>query len=172
MFDAGVALTYFIQSDQVKNNITSTLIFDITQFFLLLSHCLLPLILRKTEFDSKVDLFFSNYLVGRKTQYFWNNFSSLFFNIDVGVGQDSALSFILSTLYLASILHIFKKNLKIFKILVFILSFVDNGLLVAQSKSLTISNSFVGIILLLLFQRTRSHNGIWKDGGVPFFQVT
>ena len=83
-------------------------------------------------------MFFSNYLVGRKTQYLWNNFSFSFFNINIGVGQGSALSLIL---YLALILHIFEKCLKNLKILVFILSFIDNGLLIVQSKSLSFSNS-------------------------------
>ena len=122
---------------------TSTLAFDITQFFLSLNHCLLPLILRKAGFDPKINCFFSNYLVGRKTWYFWNSFSSSFFNIDIGVGQGLALSSILSVLYLAPILHILEKHLKILKILVSILSFVDNGFLVAQSKSLTILNFFL-----------------------------
>jgi len=57
------------------------------------------------------------------------------------VGQGSALSPILSALYLAPILYILEKHLKILKIPVSILSFVDNGLFVAQSKSFTILNS-------------------------------
>jgi len=122
---------------------TSTLAFDITQFFPSLNHCLLPLILRKAGFDPKVDCFFSNYLIGRKTWYFWNSFSSSFLNVDIGVEQGLALSPILSVLYLAPILHILEKHLKILKILVSILSFVNDGLLVAQSKSLTILNSFL-----------------------------
>ena len=59
------------------------------------------------------------------------------------MGQGSALSPILSVLYLALILHILKNYLKILKILVSILSFVDNSLLIAQSKSLFISNSLL-----------------------------
>jgi len=131
MSDADVALTHFICSGWVKHKMMSTLAFDIAQFFLLLNHWILPLIFRKAEFDSKVKWFFSNYLVGRKTQYFWNNFSSAFFNVDVGVGQDSSLSPILSTLYLAPILYILEKHLKILKIPISILSFIDNGLLIA-----------------------------------------
>jgi len=65
--NAGVALTHFICSGWIKNNMTSTLAFDITQFFPFLNYCLLPLILRKAGYDSKVVQFFSNYLVGRKT---------------------------------------------------------------------------------------------------------
>ena len=86
-------------------------------------------------------IFFQNYLVDRKTNYCWNNFSSLSFSVDIGVGQESALSPVLSALYLSPILHIFEKQIKILKIPVFILSFVDNELFVAQNKSLTVSNS-------------------------------
>jgi len=59
------------------------------------------------------------------------------------VEQGSALSPILSALYLALVLHILEKYLKNLKILVSILSFVNNGLFIAQSKSLTILNSFL-----------------------------
>ena len=58
--------------------------------------------------------------------------------MNVGVGQGSALSPIFSALYIAPILHILEKCLKILKIPITILSFVDNGFLIAQSKSLTI----------------------------------
>jgi len=64
---------------------TSSLAFDIVQFFLSLNYCLLALILGKAGFDSKVVKFFSNYLVDRKTKYFWNNFSSSQFDINMGV---------------------------------------------------------------------------------------
>ena len=47
----------------------SILVFDITQFFPFLNYQLLPLIIRKAGFDFKVSVFFSDYLVGRKTQY-------------------------------------------------------------------------------------------------------
>ena len=88
-------------------------------------------------------MIFSNYLVRKKTWYFWNNFSFPFFNIDIGVEQSSTLSPILSALYLAPILYILEKYLKILKIPVFILSFVDDRLLIAQSKSLTVLNDFL-----------------------------
>jgi len=92
-------------------------------------------------FDLRVVKFISNYLVGRKTQYFWNSFFSLFFNVDVRVGQGLALSPILSTLYLALFFHILENCLKNLKIPVFILFFVDDRLLVTQSKSFSFSNS-------------------------------
>jgi len=91
----------------------------------------LLIILRKAGYDSKVNCFFSNYLVGRKTQYCWNNISSSLFNVDVGAEQGLALSAILSVLYIAFVFHILENCLKIFKIPVSILSFVDNSLLVA-----------------------------------------
>jgi len=61
--------------------------------------------LDKAGFDPKISCFFGNYLVGKKTKYFWNDFSSPFFNINVGVGQGSALSPILSALYLIPVFH-------------------------------------------------------------------
>ena len=72
--DAGITLTYFICMGWVRNLATSTLVFDISQFFPLLNHQLLTLILGKVGFDPKVVKFFSNYLISRKTQYFWNSF--------------------------------------------------------------------------------------------------
>ena len=110
--NTGVILTYLIHARQVKNISTSTLVFNISQFFLLLNYQLLLMILDKASFDSKISFFFQNYLVSRKTKYFWNNFSSPLFNVDIGVEQDSILSPILSALYLSPIFHIFEKRLK------------------------------------------------------------
>ena len=142
-----------------------------------MNHCLLSYILGKASFDPKVKCFFSNYLVGRKTWYCWNKFSSSFFNVDIGVEQGSALSPILSVLYLASVLHILKNCLKILKIPIPILSFVYNGLFIAQSKSFSVSNSFIfcshniisnllksfGLIIkhskMKMFHFSRSHGG-------------
>jgi len=59
------------------------------------------------------------------------------------VGQGSALSPILSALYLAPILYILENCLKFLKIPVSILSFVDDGLFIAQSKSIFILNSLL-----------------------------
>ena len=56
--DAGIALTYIICTGWVKNLSTSTLAFDIAQFFPLLNHCLLSLIMRKAGFDNHI-VFFS-----------------------------------------------------------------------------------------------------------------
>ena len=60
----------------------------------------------------------------------WNHFVSPFFKANVGVNQGS-------TLYIASIFHIFEKRTKnlLFPIQVSTLSFVDDGLLISQEKS-------------------------------------
>ena len=84
--------------------------------------------------------FFSNYLIGRKTNYFWNSFILPIFYVNVGIGQESALFPILSALYLSLFLYTIENHLKNLKILISIISFVDNGLFISQSKSLQISN--------------------------------
>ena len=138
--NAGIALIYFIWSEWVKNLSTSILAFNIVQFFPLLNHQLLSLIIDKVRLDYKVLVFFKNYLVERKTKYLWNGFQSSFCNVDVSVGQRSALSPILSTLYLLSIFHILEKWLKILKIPISIISFVDDGLFISQNKFISYSN--------------------------------
>jgi len=130
IIDVGVALIYFIHIGWIKNASTSTFVFDIAQFFPLLNHQILSLILDKTRFDSKILFFFCNYLVSRKTTYLWNNSFSPLFNVDIEASQVSALSPILFILYLFLILHIFEKQYKNLKIPISILSFVNNELFV------------------------------------------
>jgi len=78
----------------------------------------------------KISLFFSNYLIDRRTQYQWNNFTSPYFGVDVVIGQGSALSPILSALYLLPIFHNFEKRTVNLKIPVSFLFFVDNNLFI------------------------------------------
>ena len=63
------------------------------------------------------------------------------FEVNVGVGQGSTFSPILSVLYFTSFLYILEKCLKNLKIPISILSFVDDGLIIAQSKFLDFSIS-------------------------------
>jgi len=137
----GIALTHIICLGWVKNISTSTLAFNIAQFFSSLNHHLLTHILKKAELDNHVVNFFANYLIDRKTNYFWNNHTSSIFDVNVGVGQGSALSPILSALYLFSLLYILENHLKNLNIPVSIISFVDDGLFISQNKLLDISNS-------------------------------
>ena len=139
--DAGIVLTHIIRSGWTKGKTTSTLAFDISQFFPSLNHRLLTLILDKAGLEPKAMAFFANYLVRRKTNYLWNDFSLPLFNVNVRVGQGSALSPILSSLYLSLFLYILEIRLKNLNIPVSFLSFVDNGLIITQNKSFDISNS-------------------------------
>ena len=82
-----------------------------------------------------------NYLVQRSTKYLWNDLSSPSFEVNVGVGHGSALSPILSTFYLSSLIYIIEKRLKNLNLPISILSFVDDGLFIVQNKSFSISNS-------------------------------
>jgi len=79
--------------------------------------------------------------VSRKTHYIWNNFSSLFFNIDIGIRQGLVLLPILPALYFFPIFHIFEKRIKNLKIPITLISFVDDGIFVLQEKSFEKSNS-------------------------------
>ena len=125
----------------MKGKTTSTLAFDISQFFPSLNHRLLTTILSKVGLELKVSRFFVDYLVQRKTNYLWNNLQSPDFEVNIGVGQRSALFSILSALYLTLFLYILEKHLNNLKITISLLSFIDNGLIIAQNKSILISNS-------------------------------
>ena len=141
--DAEVALTHIICSGWIKNLSTSSLAFDIAQFFPSLNHRFLTYILQKAGIDSHIVKFFTNYLTDRKTNYVWNNFLSSMFEVNVRVGQESALSLILSTLYLSPFLYILENRLRNYNIPVSIILFVDDGLFISQDKSLV---SFIAIM--------------------------
>jgi len=64
----------------------------------------------------KISLFFSDYLVNRKTCYSWNGFNLSFLSVDIGIGQELALSPILSALFITLIFCIFEKRIKNLKI--------------------------------------------------------
>jgi len=95
----------------------------------------------KVGLDPKVTSFFKDYLVRRKTNYVWNEFSSPMYEVNVRVGQGSALSPILSVLYLSPLLYILEKRLKILNIPVSLISFVNDGLFISQNKSIDVLNS-------------------------------
>jgi len=134
-------LTHAICLEWVKNKTTSTLAFDIAQFFPSLNYHLLTLSLKKAGFDPRVISFFADFLIQRKTKYWWNEFSSLLYEVNVGVGQESTLSPILSALYLSPLLYILEKRLNFLNIPVSLISFVDDGLFISQNKSIAISNA-------------------------------
>ena len=138
--DAGVTLTHIVRSGWAKGKTTSTLTFDISQFFPSLNHRLLTTILSKVGLEPKVSRFFVDYLVQRKTNYLWNNLQCLDFEVNIGVGQGSTLSPILLALYLTPFLHILEKCLNNLKIPISLLLFVNDGLIIVQNKSILILN--------------------------------
>ena len=84
--DAGVFLTHLVRAGWAKGLKTSIIAFDIAQFFPSLNHSMLTSILSHFGFANCIVDFFSNYLVGRSTQYSWNSFLSGACDTDVGVG--------------------------------------------------------------------------------------
>ena len=132
---------HIIHLDQVKNISTNILAFNIVQFFPSLNHCFLTCILQKADLNICIINFFINYLINRKTNYVQNNFLSLMFEVNVGVGQGSALSLILFALYLSSFLYILENHLKNLNISISIILFMDDGLFISQNKLLVTSNS-------------------------------
>ena len=67
--DAEDMLTHIMRSGWVKGKTTSTLAFDISQFFPSLNYNLLMTTLSKMGLEPKVSKFFVDYLVQRKTNY-------------------------------------------------------------------------------------------------------
>ena len=99
-----------------------------------MNHSILTSILSHFGFANCIVDFFSNYLVGRSTQYSWNSFLSGACDTDIDIGQGFALSPILSALYIASLIRIFEHRAQALNLDTCILSFVDNGLLISQGK--------------------------------------
>ena len=167
--DARVALTHIVRSGWAKGKTTSTLAFDISQFFPSLNHHLLTLILGKTGLEPKVLSFFVNYLVKRKMNYVWNDLLYLDFEVNVEVGQGSALSPILSALYLSLFLYILEKRLKNLKIPISILSFIDDELIIAQNKSIDISNAHLFCSYNILLKLLIDFSLVIKHGKTEIF---
>ena len=85
--------------------------------------------------------FFQELFSRTKNSVLLEKFHFSFFNINVGVRQGSALSPILSALYLSPIFYSLEKRLKNLKIPISLISFVNDGLFVSQSKSILHSNA-------------------------------
>ncbi|THH16914.1 hypothetical protein EUX98_g9226 [Antrodiella citrinella] len=103
--DAGVHVVHHVLQARRKGLVCSMLLFDIAQFYPSINHDLLGAIMSKQGFHPRYVAFFDNYLKDRKTKIrFQKNFSE---DIDtpLGVGQGSALSPILSGLYIAAAIH-------------------------------------------------------------------
>ena len=108
--DAGIYLTHLIRAGWLRQYYMSVLAFDIAQFFPSLNHQFLSLCLKKAGLNTNIVWFFNSYHSNHSTLYSWNYFTSPSFNVNVSVGQGSALPPILSALYLAPIIKTFKKK--------------------------------------------------------------
>ena len=82
-------------------------------------------------FATEVVEFFRSYLVECTMQYSWDREDSSPFVVDVGVGQGSALSPILSALYLSPLLWQFAIDAP----RALLMSYVDNGTIIVQSRT-------------------------------------
>jgi hypothetical protein len=74
--DAGIYLTHLVRAGWAKGLQTSVVAFNITQFFLLLNHEMLFEIFSRMGFPAVLGPFLHSYLVGRRTTYKWNSFTS------------------------------------------------------------------------------------------------
>ena len=99
--DVGIYLTHLVCTGWAKGLKTSVVAFDLTQYFPLLQHRVIITLLKHMGFMTRVCNFFADHLVGCSTWYTWAGKLSPPFETSVGVGQGSALSPILSALYLA-----------------------------------------------------------------------
>ncbi|RXW13928.1 hypothetical protein EST38_g11928 [Candolleomyces aberdarensis] len=132
--DAGLFLTHLVRSGWAKGLQTSVVAFDVAQFFPSINHQFLLAVLKKQGFNSKVTAFFGSYLVDRFTSYAWNRDTSDPRRADVGVGQGSALSPVLSALVIAPVMQLFK--LRSVGLACTLISYVDDGDIIVQSPEI------------------------------------
>ncbi|KAJ2911570.1 hypothetical protein MD484_g8847, partial [Candolleomyces efflorescens] len=132
--DAGLFLTHLVRSGWAQGLQTSVVAFDVAQFFPSINHQFLLMVLRKQGFHPRVIAFFESYLVNRSTSYTWNRFTSPQMGADVGVGQGSALSPVLSALVIAPVMKIFRT--RSVGTGCTLISYVDDGDIIVQSESI------------------------------------
>ena len=104
--------------------------FDLAQYFPLLQHGVIITLLKCMGFAMQVCDFFADYLVGHSTRYAWEGELSPLFETSVGVGQGSALSPILSALYLTPVL--WQASLEVPEAA--LMSYIDDSTIIVQSK--------------------------------------
>jgi hypothetical protein len=119
-----------------------------------INHQFLLAVIRKQGFHPRVATFFASYLVGRSTTYTWNNFASDPRQADVGVGQGSALSPVLSALVIAPLMKLYNLRAVNLALRSTLISYVDDGTVLVQSKEVEVNcRALAGAyaILFLLF---------------------
>jgi ribonuclease HI len=127
--DAGIQLVHCIQQAWKRGLDSSALLLDVAQFFPSVHHQMMAAILRKQGFHSTLCMYFEDYLVGRQTEFVFNGHQSGPTDFSTGVGQGSALSPVLTGLYLAPVLHLVAPVGEVLEGNATLQFFVDDGLL-------------------------------------------
>jgi hypothetical protein len=129
--DVGAYLTHLVCTGWAKGLNMSVVAFDLAQYFPLLNNKVILYLLARMDFAAEVVEFFRLYLVEHTTQYSWDREDLPAFGVDVGVGQGSTLSSILSALYLAPLLWQFAADVPRASLM----SYVDDGTIIVQSRT-------------------------------------
>jgi len=94
----------------------------------------------------------------------WNNFVFPFFNVDVSINQESALSPILSVLYITSIFHIFEKRSKFyFKILLFLFFLLWIIVFLFHRKNLLKKQTLFFFVIIILCHLSLTSSDLWLN---------
>jgi hypothetical protein len=133
--DAGCFLLHVVRAGWQAGLKTSVVAFDLAQFFPSINHELILSILEKQGFAPEIVVFFRSYLVGRHTQYAWDEDLSPAFPSSVGLGQGSAMSPVISALTLAPLMKEFERRVAS----ALLISFVDDSTIMAQSLTLEVN---------------------------------
>lgn len=104
--DAGVQLVHNIQQAWKRGVDSTALLIDVAQFFPSIHHDMMASVLKRNRFHRSLCAYFDDYLQGRKTEFLFNGHRSDPTEFSTGVGQGSALSPILTAIYLAPVMHI------------------------------------------------------------------
>ena len=128
--DTGIYLTHLVCTGWAKGLKTSVVTFDPAQYFPSLQHGIIITLLKHMGFTAQVCNFFADYLVDHSTRYAWEGKLFPPFETSVGVGQGSALSPILSALYLAPVL--WQASLEVPEAALML--YVDDSTIIVQSK--------------------------------------
>jgi ribonuclease HI len=130
--DAGLALTQEIHDAWDKGLKVSVLQFDISGYFNFVNHKGLIERLQHFGFDDTTIKFIESFLSGRTTSFVFGDYKSDPHNISNGIPQGSPLSPILAIIYAADIVQLKKLIL----LGIASLAYMDDGSLIAKSKSL------------------------------------
>ena len=150
--DTGIYLTHLVCAGWAKGLKTSVVAFDLAQYFPSLQHGVIITLLKCMGFATQVCDFFVDYLVGRSTQYAWEGKLSPQFETSMGVGQGSALSPILSALYLAPVLW----QAALDTPEAALMSYVDDSTIIMQSKTWDTNLTKLWSAYSVVFELTQS----------------